>query len=97
MELVRLVGAYPSSRVHEIRELLERNGIPQGFYVAESEQGKRLLRQAGLDGSRLPALILLDGHVLVAPSNADISDALGASNLEERTGDLAIVGAGPRG
>ena len=97
MELVRLVGDYPSSRVHEIREFLERNGIPHGFYVAESEQGKRLLRQAGLDGSRLPALILLDGHVLVAPSNVDISDALGASNLEERTGDLAIVGAGPAG
>jgi thioredoxin reductase (NADPH) len=97
MELVRLIGDYPSSRVHEIREFLERNGIPHGFYVAESEQGKRLLRQVGLDGSRLPALILLDGHVLVAPSNADISDALGASNLEERTGDLAIVGAGPAG
>ena len=97
MELVRLVGDYPSSRVHEIREFLERSGIPHGFYVAESEQGKRLLQQAGLDGSRLPALILLDGHVLVAPSNADISDALGASNLEERVGDLAIVGAGPAG
>jgi thioredoxin reductase (NADPH) len=97
MELVRLIGDYPSSRVHEIREFLERNGIPHGFYVAESEQGKRLLRHAGLDGSRLPALILLDGHVLVAPSNANISDALGASNLEERTGDLAIVGAGPAG
>ncbi|HZB84025.1 MAG TPA: FAD-dependent oxidoreductase, partial [Rubrobacteraceae bacterium] len=97
MELVRVIGDYPSSRVHEIREFLERNGIPHGFYVAESEQGKRLLRQAGLDSSRLPALILLDGHVLVAPSNADISDALGASNLKERTGDLAIVGAGPAG
>src|SRR5215212_8978673 len=97
MELVRLVGDYPSSRVHEIREFLERNGTPHGFYVAESEQGKRLLQQAGLDGSRLPALILLDGHVFVAPSNAEISDALGASNLEERTGDVAIVGAGPAG
>jgi thioredoxin reductase (NADPH) len=97
MEIVRLIGDYPSSRVYEIREFLERNGIPHGFYVAESEEGKRLLRQAGLDGSRLPALILLDGHVLVAPSNVDISDALGASNLEEHTGDLAIVGAGPAG
>src|SRR5215216_594423 len=97
MELVRLVGDYPSSRVHEIREFLERNGTPHGFYVAESEQGKRLLQQAGLDGTHLPALILLDGHGLVAPSNAEISDALGASNLEERTGDLAIVGAGPAG
>jgi thioredoxin reductase (NADPH) len=97
MELVRLIGDYPSSRVHEIRHFLERSGIPHGFYVDESEQGERLLQQAGLDGSRLPALILLDGHVLVAPSNTEISDALGASNLEERTADLAIVGAGPAG
>jgi thioredoxin reductase (NADPH) len=97
MELVRLVGDYPSSRVHEIREFLERSGIPHGFYVAESEQGERLLQQAGLDGSRLPVLILLDGHALIAPSNPEISDALGASNLKERTADVAIVGAGPAG
>jgi thioredoxin reductase (NADPH) len=97
MEIVRLVGDYPSSRVHEIREFLERNGIPHGFYLAASEPGERLLQQAGLDGSRLPVLILLDGHALIAPSNTEISDALGASNLEERTADVAIVGAGPAG
>lgn len=97
MELVRLVGPYPSPRVHEIREYLKRNGIPHGFYPADSQEGERLLRQTGLDAARLPALILLDGHVLVAPSNADISDALGASNMEACSCDLAIVGAGPAG
>lgn len=97
MEIVRVVGTYPSSRVHEIREYLKRSGIPHGFYAVDTEAGDRLLHQAGLDRSDVPALILLDGHVLVAPSNADISDALGASNMETCTCDLAIVGAGPAG
>jgi thioredoxin reductase (NADPH) len=92
MEFVRVVGGHPSPRAHEICELLERNGIPYGFYIAESEHGRRLLQRAALDGSRLPVVILLDGHALVNPSNTDISDALGATNLEERACDLAIVG-----
>ncbi|HSB62966.1 MAG TPA: FAD-dependent oxidoreductase [Thermoanaerobaculia bacterium] len=97
MELVRVVGGHPSPRAHELRELLERNGIPHGFHVADSDEGKRLLERAGLDGSRLPVVILLDGLVLVDPSNAEVLDSLGASNLEERTCDLAVVGAGPAG
>jgi thioredoxin reductase (NADPH) len=97
MELVRVVGDHPSPRTHEVRGFLERNGIPHGVYTAGSEQGRHLLENAGLDGSRLPVVILLDGHALIDPSNTDISDALGASNLDERTCDLAIVGAGPAG
>jgi len=97
MELVRVVGEDPSPRAHEIQDLLARNGIPYGFYLAESDEGRDWLRRAGLDGSRLPVVILLDGFALEDPSNAEISDALGATNLEERTCDLAIVGAGPAG
>lgn len=97
MELVRVVGEHPSPRVHEIRELLARSGIPHGFYPLHTETGARLLERAGLDGSRLPVLILLDGHALVCPSNEELADALGASDLERRSADLAIVGGGPAG
>jgi thioredoxin reductase (NADPH) len=97
MELVRVIGEDPSPRAHEIQELLERNGIPHGFYLARSEQGRRLLDETGLAGARLPVVILLDGRALVEPSNAELSDALGATNLDERSCDLAIVGAGPAG
>jgi thioredoxin reductase (NADPH) len=97
MELVRLVGEHPSARAHEIREILERSGVPHGFYAAASEQGRRLLERSGLDDSRLPVVILLDGHAIVKPSNAEIFEALGASSAEERTCDVAIVGAGPAG
>lgn len=97
MELVRLIGDDPSPRTHEIQSLLERSGIPHGFYRADSDDGRRLLRQTSAAGSRLPVVVLLDGHALEDPTNEEISDALGASNLEERVCDLAILGAGPAG
>jgi thioredoxin reductase (NADPH) len=97
MELVRVVGEDPSPRSHEIRTLLERNGIPHGFYLAESDAGQRILARAGVDGSRLPVVSLLDDRVLVAPSNEEIADSLGGSNPNDRTCDLAIVGGGPAG
>jgi len=97
MELVRVVGENPSPRAYEIRDLLDRTGVPHGFYVAGSGPGQELLQRAGLDGSRLPALILFDGHALVDPSNAEIFDALGADSAQERTCDVAVVGAGPAG
>lgn len=97
MELVRILRADPSPRGHEVCEFLERNGIPHGVYLAESAEGQRLLDQTGLDSTRLPAVIMNDGRVLVKPSNAELVDELGISNLEERSCDLAIVGAGPAG
>jgi thioredoxin reductase (NADPH) len=97
MELVRVIGEHPSRRSHEIRELLERTGIPHGFYDARSDAGKRLLRDTGTAEAALPVLLLLDGRVLAAPSNTDISEALGATKVEERACDLLVVGAGPAG
>jgi thioredoxin reductase (NADPH) len=97
MELVRVVGDEPSRRGHEIQEFLRRNGIPYGYHPADSPEGAQLLRQAGRDGKRLPVVILLDGHSLVDPSNAEISDSLGSSNLEGHSCDLAIIGGGPAG
>lgn len=97
MELIRVIGEDLSPRAHEVQRLLERNGIPFGFHVASSEPGTSLLEKARLDGSRLPVVILLDGHALVDPSNSEILDALGATNLEETSCDVAIVGGGPAG
>ncbi len=97
MELVRVLGEDPSPRSREIRDLLERNGIPHGFYRADSEDSLRLIEKTRLDPTRLPAVVLLDGHVLSDPTNAEILDALGATDLEEPTCDLAIVGGGPAG
>jgi thioredoxin reductase (NADPH) len=97
MELVHVVGEDPTRRVHEIRELLDRNGIPHGFHLADSKHGKQLLEQSSAENSELPAVILLDGHVLSNPTNSEILDSLGSSELEESSFDVVVVGAGPAG
>jgi thioredoxin reductase (NADPH) len=97
MELLRVIGSEPALRTREVRAFLERTHIPHGFYAADSDAGRAALQEVGLDGSRLPVVLLVDGRALIDPSNTQISDALGATNLEERKCDLAIVGAGPAG
>jgi thioredoxin reductase (NADPH) len=97
MELVRVVGTDPSPRALEIRLFLERNGLPHGFYLAESPEGVKLLRETGHDTSHLPLVIMHDGRVLVNPSNAELANELGTIEEVEKNCDLAIVGAGPAG
>jgi thioredoxin reductase (NADPH) len=97
MELVRVVGNDPSPRSYEIRMLLERSGIPHGFYLAQSEEGRRLLERAGADGKTLPVVTLLDDRVLTDPTNEELFDALGGSDLKDRECDVAVVGGGPAG
>jgi thioredoxin reductase (NADPH) len=97
LELVRVVGDDPSPRSHEVRELLARNGVPFGFYLAASAEGRRLLEAAGLDDTRLPVVFARDEPPLVAPSNAELADAVGDDAPPELECDLAVVGAGPAG
>ena len=98
LELVRIVGPDGSARTHELRDLLERNAIPYGFYDAGSVPGRRLLEGSGLAGERRPVLLLYDGRVLVDPPNDRLAEALGASTRPAAGRyDVAIVGAGPAG
>jgi thioredoxin reductase (NADPH) len=97
MELVRVIGERPSPRTHALVELLSRLGVPHGFYSAGSAEATKLAAEMGVDISRLPVLILLDGRALVDPSVAEVSAALAESDLEEQSCDLAIVGGGPAG
>jgi thioredoxin reductase (NADPH) len=97
MELVQIVGCDPSPRDHQLRDVLSRNGIPHGYYLADSDAGRRLLDRVQLDASQLPVVILLDGHAMVDPSNSELLDALGASTTDATTADVVIVGGGPAG
>jgi thioredoxin reductase (NADPH) len=97
MELVRVIGERPSPRTHALVELLSRLGVPHGFYPAGTAEAAKLAAEMGVDTSRLPVLILLDGRSLVDPSMAEVSDALAESGVEEDSCDLAIVGGGPAG
>jgi thioredoxin reductase (NADPH) len=97
-EVVRVVGERWSSRSHELRDALTRNTVPFGFYPADSDEGRRLLRDYGADAGRLPAAILYDGSVLHDPTLVDVANALGVhTRPSSKVYDLAILGAGPAG
>jgi thioredoxin reductase (NADPH) len=97
-EVVRIVGEAWSPRSHELRDALSRNTVPFGFYAADSNEGRRLIRDYGVDITRLPALILYKGLVVHDPSPTDIAEALGVQTRPTgETYDVAILGAGPAG
>jgi thioredoxin reductase (NADPH) len=97
-EVIRIIGERWNPRSHQLRDLLERSTVPFGFYDSESEEGRRILAQAGVDGSRLPVLCFYYGAVLVDPTNEEVAAALGVRTTPEPgLYDVAIVGAGPAG
>jgi thioredoxin reductase (NADPH) len=97
-EAIQIVGKRWSARSHELRDTLARVGIPYGFYPEDSPDGRRLLSQAGVDGSRLPVVLFRRGQVLVDPTHAQLSAALGMRTTPAPGRcDLLIVGAGPAG
>jgi len=94
---VHIVGEAWGGRAHELRELFARCAVPHAFCLADSDEGRRLLAQAGL-GVKLPLMVLPGGRALRDPSNAEIAEAAGAPlDFEEQAFDIAIVGAGPAG
>lgn len=97
LELVRVISEMPSPRGSDLRDLLERSGVPFGMYAADSQAGRKLIEQVGLDRTRLPAIVTFDGRILYDPTNADLADALGVAGPKDLTCDVAIVGAGPGG
>jgi len=97
-EAIQIVGRRWAARSHELRDALARVGIPYGFYPDDSPTGRRLLEQAGEDGSRLPVLLFRRGQALADPSDAELAKALGFGTSPAPGGcDVLIVGAGPAG
>ena len=94
---VHIVGEEWSGRAYELREVFQRCAAPHAFCLADSDKGRELVAKAGPD-PRLPLMVLPDGTALSDPSDDEIAVAAGAPpDLDERTFDLIIVGAGPAG
>jgi thioredoxin reductase (NADPH) len=97
-EGIRIVGPRWGTRSHELRDMLTRMGIPHGWYQADTAAGRRILEEAGQDGSRLPVVLFHSGQVFVDPSNPELAEALGfGTRPAAGSYDLVIVGAGPAG
>ena len=96
---MRLVGEPWAPRSHELRDLIGRNGVAYGFYDAGSQEGREILRDAGLGESPdLPVAIVFGGRVLVDPTNREVAESHGVrSRPSADECDLLIVGAGPAG
>ncbi len=96
-ELVRIVGDRWAPVSHELRDALERNNVPYGFYDRDSPEGAGLLAQLD-EVPDDPVIFLADGRVLTSYTQADIAEAVGARVRPERESyDLVVVGAGPAG
>jgi thioredoxin reductase (NADPH) len=94
----RIVGPANSPRAHQLRDDLSRISVPYWSFEDTSAEGRRLLRQRHLEGTRLPVVLAMDGTVLVDPSHEDLMAVLGLpSALGTRACDVAIIGAGPAG
>ncbi len=96
MELIHIVGDEFSARANEIRELLDRNGIPYGFHPAGTPLARQLVDEHGAMQQELPLVFLLDGTTLANPSDAEIMDGVGESP-DQLLCDVVVVGGGPAG
>ena len=94
---IHVVGESWSGRSYELRDVLGRCAMPHSFCLADSNDGRALLDEAG-EGAKLPIVVFPDGTVLTDPSDADLARAAGSPvNPERMDFDLVIVGAGPAG
>ena len=97
-EEFRVVAEQGDSGLARLREVMTQFSLPFGVYPSESEEGKRLLDQAGLDSTRLPVVIRYDGQVTVEPDLSDLARAIGVNIKNDvDTADVVIVGAGAAG
>lgn len=97
-EMVQVVGEWWDPRSHEFRDLLERNGIPYGFYDVNSEEGQALVQRVQRPAGPFPVVILFNGTSFADPSVEEVADALGAAaRPPQGVYDLAIIGGGPAG
>jgi thioredoxin reductase (NADPH) len=97
-EEFRIIAEEGDGRVLRLRDVMTRFSMPFGVYGVDSETGRRLLRETGLDTTRLPVVIRYDGQVSVDPGLSDLARAIGVqikNNVD--TCDVAIIGAGPAG
>ena len=97
-ESIRIVGRQWAPRSHELRDLLDRSGVPYGFYAVDSARGQELIVRHGISLDRLPIAIDRNGNVLLDPSDEAVAQALGvATQPPTERADVAIIGAGPAG
>jgi thioredoxin reductase (NADPH) len=98
-EGIIVVGTRWSSADHNVRDFLSRNRIPYQWLNPEQHpEAVDLLKERGLDDSKLPVVLFGDGTALVQPTTGDLATKLGMRRqAQQKFYDIVIVGAGPAG
>ena len=96
---VRVVGSRWSPQSFTTRDFLSRNQVPYQWIDIDLDAEMRALVTAGSTATpKLPVVLLADGTMLVAPTNAELATKVGMQTVAVRPFyDLAIIGAGPAG
>lgn len=95
-----LIGPASSPDVIRLQGFLARNAYPhQLLDPAQDEDAAKLVRQYAPDFADLPLVVCPKGSILKNPSEAELARSLGMIPIDEqnRTYDVAVVGAGPTG
>jgi thioredoxin reductase (NADPH) len=94
----RMIGEEWDRRSNDLRDALTVNGVPFAFHAKDSETGRQLVSDHGVDLTRLPALIRHDGTVMQQPSMAEMALSHGIQiRPTAPVYDLVVLGAGPAG
>jgi thioredoxin reductase (NADPH) len=95
-----LIGPASSPDVIRLQGFLARNAYPhQLLDPAQDQDAAKLVQQYASNPAELPLAVCPKGSILKNPSEAELARALGMVPLDEenRTYDVAVVGAGPTG
>jgi thioredoxin reductase (NADPH) len=97
---ILLIGHEHSADTIRLQRFLTRNGYPFRLMDADSNQdADSLLHCFEFSPQQLPVAVLPDRRILRNPSNIQLADELGLTDLRDSSTvyDVAIVGAGPAG
>src|SRR5882762_11499773 len=92
-EGIIVVGTRWSSADHNVREFLSRNRVPYKWLSPEQHPAAvDLLKERGLDDSRLPVVVFGDGTSLVQPTSSDLATKLGMPRqAQQKFYDIVVV------
>src|SRR5471032_1089333 len=97
---VVVFGSRHSQPTLVLRHFLTRNGQPTAYFDTELHtETAALMERFGVTDADIPAVVTPAGEVLRQPTLRQVADGIGLSsdNIDGRTFDLVVVGAGPAG
>jgi thioredoxin reductase (NADPH) len=98
-EGIRVVGVRWSATDHAVRDFLSRNRIPYQWLTPETTpDALDLLKEKGIDDTKLPVILFGDGTALVQPTSTEIANKVGLrTQAQQEFYDVVVIGAGPAG